>query len=1144
MRSGHIGKALLLVFSVVLLAVLASDASDAESGTCGDGVSWVFDAGTLTISGTGGMTNYDGNGQPWYNHADEIDNIVIEEGIRHIGKRAFVGTHITELFLPDSVRSIGEAAFESCAFLQSVRMGSELASFSSSIFKDSPKLYHIEVSDDNPYIFAHTDIVYMKRNCRPCLIPLGLKFTEIPAGTPSGAFETGEKGSFFGCMDLTRIDVESGNQYYSSYDGVLFTSGYYQMVCVPRAKTGTFTIPDQTIDAQFSFIGSSLSRVILGAGIKDVKEAHLDFASANCINNSLLCLVIGEHVRNLENSSSLNGNFTLLRWCTAIQTVTANGNPVYGAIDGMLYSKESSTLLYVSVASEGVVVPGNIVKIGRYAFRDCIHLEEVVFPDSLKSLEINAFSNCPLLHRIVYGSGLNCTLRYDMFVDCNQLTEFHTDNNTKYYTMEDGAVYRTEGGGKVLSYVPNGLLAFLVTDDVVSIDEYAFRNNVKIQSVNVGAEITKISNYQFYECTSLTSVTLPASLKSIGSYAFYRAGIIEITFPASIEDIGNDAFSRCAYLKSVTFLSNETTLGSRAFYMCSELTTLVLPSNLKNIMVESFYGCSSLGSVSIPDSVKVISRGAFSNCSSIDGICIPSALETLGESAFSGCYSACFLQFSGTNLTSIPDRAFSGCGSQSNGFNLSIPNGIVSIGDSSFSGAKIMSLTVPDSLRSIGEYSFSGCPIAGTLSLSGVREIEMGAFMNVYISNLVLNDGLESIGKYVFQNCDELTDLCLPKTVKSVGSYAFVGCDSLTSVVSLSSLSEMGDSVFSYNRSLVDVSISARTIGSYAFSGDVSLKAVVFTDLESIGEKAFFGCVELTQVILSSELRKMGRDCFTECTSLLDISVPSDNAYFSTDGRSLMFDGGRELIIYYRGNISSSYTIPDTVKTFWDGAFISASHLVSLTCGTSVTSAQMCVENFEGCTILKEISVKEGNTSMRSMDGIVYSKDRSILIYAPPAVTECSMDANSEVIKLRAFYGCSKLVSVRFSAYLTDIGDSAFYGCTSLTSINIQSVSSIGAKAFYGCSSLSRIIISETSTISFGKDCFDLGRDSVTVGSSFESGFLDDYLGKTKANYVSLDVDTRSGVEKARDNTPLIAGGILAASTALIAAEIIIRRRR
>ena len=409
---------------------------------------------------------------------------------------------------------------------------------------------------------------------------------------------------------------------------------------------------------------------------------------------------------------------------------------------------------------------------------------------------------------------------------------------------------------------------------------------------------------------------------------------------------------------------------------------------------------------------------------------------------------------------------------------------------------------------------------------------------------MYLYSGLESVGDYAFLNCEELIEINLPESVLSVGSYAFSGCDSLSTIVSTSSLSEMGNGVFSNNRNLKTVNISAHIIGNDSFSGDSSLETVIFSDLERIGIRAFFGCAGLEQLTLSSELKKMGTSCFEGCTALSNINVPSDNLYFSTDGRSLMFDGGRELIIYYRGNTASSYAIPDTVKTFWDGAFISASHLVSLTCGTSVASAQMCAENFEGCSLLKEIIVKEGNTSMRSMDGIVYSKDRSILIYAPPAVTDCSMDTNSEVIRLRAFYGCSKLVSVRFSAYLTDIGDSAFYGCTSLTSINIQSVSTIGAKAFYGCTSLSRIIISETSTISFGKDCFDLGRENVTVGSSFEAGFLDDYLGNTKANYVSLDVDARSSMEKARDNTPLIAGGILAASAALIAAEITIRRRR
>ena len=122
--------------------------------------------------------------------------------------------------------------------------------------------------------------------------------------------------------------------------------------------------------------------------------------------------------------------------------------------------------------------------------------------------------------------------------------------------------------------------------------------------------------------------------------------------------------------------------------------------------------------------------------------------------------------------------------------------------------------------------------------------------------------------------------------------------------------------------------------------------------------------------------------------------------------------------------------------------------------------------------------------------------------------------------------------------------DSAFYGCTGLTSINLASVSSIGAKAFYGCSSISKIVISESGKISFGNDCMDLGRESVIVGSTFEDGFLDEYLGETKANYVSLDMDTRSEVEKVRDNTPLIAGGVIAAAAGLVVIEMIMRRRR
>jgi hypothetical protein len=400
------------------------------------------------------------------------------------------------------------------------------------------------------------------------------------------------------------------------------------------------------------------------------------------------------------------------------------------------------------------------------------------------------------------------------------------------------------------------------------------------------------------------------------------------------------------------------------------------------------------------------------------------------------------------------------------------------------------------------------------------------------------------IDSSAFQHCRSITDISISSQLETLGNHAFYGCTSLTAVTMDAPEATIGAYAFYGCTALSSADLTVRHIGQSAFSGDDSLKDVTVRGTETLGDSAFHSCGSLRTVALSSELRKVGYECFTGCPSIQSISVPSDNVRFSTDGRCLMYDQGKELVVYYRGNSSSSYAIPDSVKSFWTNAFTYSAHLTRLVCGASLSSSEMDCSNFEGCTILSAIEVSESNKTMRSLDGVVYSKDGTMLIYAPPAVTKCAFDGKTEVVKLRAFYGCDRLVSLKLSARLTDIGDSAFYGCSSLTSINIQSVTSVGANAFKGCTSLSRIVLAETGSISFGKDCFDLGRDSVTVCSAFEDGFLDHYLGETKANYVSLEVDTRSDVEKVRDNTPLIAGGILAASVVLIAAEMIIRRRR
>ena len=114
-----------LVIAVAVLPLGAVFASAAESGSCGDSLSWSYDAGTLTISGSGAMTDFkEPDMAPWYHLREEIRRVILPEGLTSIGSLAFYECkNLTAVILPSSMRTIGYYAFAECQSLAMLRFG-------------------------------------------------------------------------------------------------------------------------------------------------------------------------------------------------------------------------------------------------------------------------------------------------------------------------------------------------------------------------------------------------------------------------------------------------------------------------------------------------------------------------------------------------------------------------------------------------------------------------------------------------------------------------------------------------------------------------------------------------------------------------------------------------------------------------------------------------------------------------------------------------------------------------------------------------------------------------------------------------------------------------------------------------------------
>ena len=610
-------------------------------GTCGEKLTWVFDeaSGILTISGSGDMTEYAKAGDaPWYGHRKEINRVIIPEGVTSIGSYAFADCNVWEVRkssklnetwqFPDSVETIGDHAFEGCAFAN-LFLPDELMAIGAYAFANCKELHGLTIPES---------VVHIGSNAFAGCSSVGnVKIMSETITIGDGAFsgssfmfqlilENAEFGKrvFDGCEGLKEITFkgEASSFAADTFQGVT-ARAYY-----PLYETGWTPMVLKDYGGSIQWLGYEKNSGYCGEtvtwGFNEKKGTLIISGTGEMYENNL------EKNRPWEEFED-----------KIVSVVIEDG--VTGNLQYAFYGCENL---------KSVQIPEGITVIGNSAFEGCKKLEEVTLPKSVTAMGWSVFEKCESLKEITFVGnapafheesfyGVTATVNYPA-----NNTSWTAEKRQNYGGQITWKGYQDENlvsgtcGEKVYweLNLSTGTLRIWGEGEMADYEQngepwHAYQKQITTVTVDEG--ITSVGNYAFRWYDNLTTVVLPDSLNQIGSYAFaYCVNLKDIDLPENLTDLGYYAFSNCNSLKSVMIPSSAASSSGYAFAYCNNLEIAIFSDGATRIPYGIFSGCDNLSSVTIPESVTVIEASGFYGCDSLTNVTIPEKVMYIGKNAF------------------------------------------------------------------------------------------------------------------------------------------------------------------------------------------------------------------------------------------------------------------------------------------------------------------------------------------------------------------------------------------------------------------------------------------------------------------------------------------------------------------------------
>lgn len=415
---------------------------------------------------------------------------------------------------------------------------------------------------------------------------------------------------------------------------------------------------------------------------------------------------------------------------------------------------------------------------------------------------------------------------------------------------------------------------------------------------------------------TVTKDNIDYTVTAIGNNAFESLNVSSVFIPATVTSIGPFAFRFCKFLATVTFAED---------------------SQLKSIGLGAFYGIEQayprFKEIKIPDSVETIGNAAFRYCQNLERIALPSALQTLSNVTFYGCTALSEVTFP-ASLETIQVGAFGYC-------------------------RNLSEVELPASLKTIQSYVFGGCSDLKTVSYDGSLEqwnhitanndvlgyscpslvtddytaqfilVEndlpdhfpktvtitkyTGTESTVILPSTISNWPVTKIGEDAFQDNTTITSVTIPANVTEIGSNAFAGCTNLTSVNYAGDWSNL--TIQSGNPAVEDAAKDAANEQLFDFEFILNNTAVVVNNYKCKGTAA-------------------------------DVTIPS-----RYKGKPVTAINNAA----FPNSAVTSVTIPDSITSIPDAAFVNCSKLTNISIPNSVTYIGFSA--FSSCTSLKSITL-------------------------------------------------------------------------------------------------------------------------------------------------------------------------------------------